>query len=91
MLRIVINDRVIIDVTDFESSFQSTFPPYDLLPIKDQSKPIQVDNESVLIGGWRFNVKPTIFFEATASEIVSGWNLIDRNLSAYSTNVEKLF
>jgi len=61
MLRIAINDRVIIDATDFESSFQSTFPPFDLLPIRDQSKPKQVENESVLIG--EFNAKSTIFLK----------------------------
>lgn len=80
-----------MDATEFESNFNSRLAPSDLSPTDAQTRPSDLDGENILIGGWRFNVKSTVFSVSTVNEVIQGWNLIEKNLSKNNISMERLF
>jgi hypothetical protein len=94
MLVVPFNDRMIMDGRQFASFFEHTLDPIEILKLvksKGQFNPSEIDADNVSLYGCIFNVKSTISSEAVTREVITGWELISKNLSVNGIEIEKLF
>ncbi len=78
----------------FASFFEHTLDPIEILKLvksKGQFNPSEIDADNVSLYGCIFNVKSTISSEAVTREVITGWDLISKNLSVNGIEIEKLF
>jgi hypothetical protein len=75
---------MIMDGRQFASFFEHTLDPIEILKLvksKGQFNPSEIDADNVSLYGCIFNVKSTISSEAVTREVITGWELISKNLS----------
>jgi hypothetical protein len=74
-----------MDCTDFLSKLERT----DGVPTRAEATPVAYDKDYVIMAGWKFNIKSTIFSSAKADEVINGWTLLCKKINADDSN--KLF
>ncbi len=68
--------NTIVDDTEFEEIVKKYAPNFIMKEIRNSLYPQLINNNYFKCFGYKFNIKSTIFAEATPQELIDGWNNI---------------
>jgi hypothetical protein len=79
MLRMTLNNIVLIDGSEFIRIYNENAPFFCLQTIQNRVAASKVDDNYITYFGYRINVKSTIFKDALSDDVLEGWDIIIRN------------